>query len=108
MLQLEELSVALDHATDPRQSARLWARIGTVEQRRKRFDEARRAYGTAAQLDPQSQHGSLANLAQLEAHAGNVALACDLLERAETIDPSNQAYRAFKQWLLRDGEPSPG
>merc|ERR1719183_1522186 len=87
--------------------ARLWARIGTVQQRRKCFDEARHAYATAVQLDGESQHGSLANLAQLEAHSGNVQLACQLLERAVIIDPTNSAYRAFMQWLTKDGGSVP-
>ncbi|CAK0876266.1 unnamed protein product, partial [Prorocentrum cordatum] len=43
---------------------------GQVYQRRKSFAEAREAYRSAVQLDG-SQHGCLANLAQLEAHAGN-------------------------------------
>lgn len=106
-LQLEELSAALEVAPDARQAARLWARIGTLQQRRKCFDEARQAYSTAVQLDGDAQHGSLANLAQLEAHAGNVALACELLERAVSIDPSNSAYRAFMQWLLKASGSNP-
>jgi tetratricopeptide (TPR) repeat protein len=101
--QLEELHTSLGATLDPKQAARLWARIGTLQQRRKCFNEARQAYATAVQLDGGTQHGSLANLAQLEAHAGNFPLARDLLERAVSIDPTNSAYRAFRQWLMKEG-----
>jgi hypothetical protein len=30
-----------------------------------------------------------------------------LLEHAVTIDPSNNAYRAFHQWLTKEGGLSP-
>jgi len=104
--QLEDLQSSLAATTDVKHAARLWARIGTLQQRRKSFNEARQAYATAVHLDGGSQHGSLANLAQLEAHAGNVSLARDLLERAVAIDPTNTAYRAFRQWLLKEGGSS--
>lgn len=95
---VEELLSSLEGLKDPRRAARIWARIGTVQQRKKAFVEARAAYGAAVQLDS-SQHGCLANLSQLEAHAGNIDVACDLLARALEIDPKNSAYHAFRQWL---------
>jgi len=106
-VQLKELRAALGATSDSRQAARLWARIGTLQQRRKCFEEARHAYSTAVQLDGEAQHGSLANLAQLEAHAGNVQMACQFLERAICIDPTNSAYQAFRQWLTKDDSASP-
>merc|ERR1719282_45993 len=85
-------------ASNPQQAARAWSRLGQVHQRQRKFTEARSAYNRAVELDG-SQHGSLANLAQLEAHAGNADLAQDLLTRALALDPTNAAYCAFGRWL---------
>lgn len=101
----EELVLGLRAAADERQAARAWAKIGQAQQRRKNFAEARTAYYQAVQLDP-SQHGCLANLAQLEAHAGDVAAAAELLARAIALDPANAAYAAFGRWLESGQAPS--
>lgn len=97
-LGLEELLESLSSAGEPAQAARIWARIGQLHQRRKRFSEAHAAYSAAVRLDG-SQHGSLANLAQIEAHGGNLSAARQLLARASSLDPRNKVYLAFTQWL---------
>eukprot|EP00929_Paragymnodinium_shiwhaense_P093181 TRINITY_DN5330_c0_g1_i1.p1 TRINITY_DN5330_c0_g1~~TRINITY_DN5330_c0_g1_i1.p1 ORF type:complete len:868 (+),score=181.24 TRINITY_DN5330_c0_g1_i1:175-2778(+) len=85
---------------DPRQAARAWTRVGQAQQRQRNFNEARMAYQTAMQLDP-GLHGCLANLAQLEAHAGNLVAAQELISQALTLDPSCASYQAFAQWLRK-------
>ncbi|CAJ1332722.1 unnamed protein product [Effrenium voratum] len=70
----DDLMKGLEKASDDKQASRAWARIGQFHQRQKSFDQARQAYQSAVRLD-NSQHGCLANLAQLEAHAGHVSTA---------------------------------
>lgn len=83
---------------DPKHAARIWARIGQAQQRKRRLSEARNAYAVALRLDA-GHSGALANLAQLEAHCGNYAAAKDLLARAIELEPANPSYAAFLNWL---------
>lgn len=94
---LEELQRMLQGARGPH-AARLWARIGQLHQRARAFAEARAAYNAAVRLEP-TQHGCIANLAQLEAHCGRFSDARDLLQRALHLDPGNEAYLSFRGWL---------
>lgn len=94
----EDLFKSLERATDDHQSSRAWARIGQFHQRQKCFEKARQAYQQAVSLNA-SEHGCLANLAQLEAHAGNVTKAKEMLAAALQLDPSNKNYISFSQWL---------
>jgi len=94
----EELMRSLDKACDNQQTSRAWARIGQFHQRQKSFEKARCAYHNAVKLDNQ-QHGCLANLAQLEAHAGNVDMAKEMLTAALRLDPGNKNYLSFNRWL---------
>eukprot|EP00927_Polykrikos_kofoidii_P034293 TRINITY_DN29119_c0_g1_i1.p1 TRINITY_DN29119_c0_g1~~TRINITY_DN29119_c0_g1_i1.p1 ORF type:complete len:748 (+),score=141.29 TRINITY_DN29119_c0_g1_i1:195-2438(+) len=101
----KEMLASLQNADDPQQAARAWTRIGQVQQRKKLFHEARAAYNAAMQLDG-SLHGCIANLAQLEAHAGNLGVACDLIERALNLEPKNPSYISFARWLKDSLNPS--
>ncbi|CAE7026885.1 unnamed protein product [Symbiodinium sp. CCMP2592] len=94
----EELLKSLERASDNQQTSRAWARIGQFHQRQKNFGKARSAYQKAVAVDS-SQHGCLANLAQLEAHAGNVDTAKEMLTAALQLDPSNKNYLSFRRWL---------
>eukprot|EP00928_Gymnodinium_smaydae_P013625 TRINITY_DN14959_c0_g1_i1.p1 TRINITY_DN14959_c0_g1~~TRINITY_DN14959_c0_g1_i1.p1 ORF type:complete len:885 (-),score=158.76 TRINITY_DN14959_c0_g1_i1:120-2774(-) len=95
---LEELHARLHNAREPRQAAKVWTKIGQVRQKRRDFSEARAAYRTAMRLDG-TQHGCLANLAQLEAHSGNLAVAYELIQRAAGLSPTTTAYVEFAQRL---------
>jgi len=94
----EDLIKSLERASDKHQTSRAWARIGQFHQRQKCFEKARQAYQEAVNLDV-TQHGCLANLAQLEAHAGNVSTAKEMLEAALKLDPLNKNYISFNKWL---------
>lgn len=94
----EDLLKSLERASDKQQTSRAWARIGQFHQRQKCFEKARQAYQQAVSLDA-TQHGCLANLAQLEAHAGNVSTAKEMLAAALLLDPSNKNYISFSKWL---------
>ncbi|CAJ1409500.1 unnamed protein product [Effrenium voratum] len=94
----EDLMKSLEKASDDKQASRAWARIGQFHQRQKSFDQARQAYQSAVRLD-NSQHGCLANLAQLEAHAGHVSTAKEMLAAALRLEPSNKNYISFSRWL---------
>eukprot|EP00439_Symbiodinium_sp_Y106_P058042 s308_g8.t1 len=96
----EELLKSLERASDNQQTSRAWARIGQFHQRQKNFGKARSAYQKAVAVDS-SQHGCLANLAQLEAHAGNVDTAKEMLTAALQLDPSNKNYLSFRRWSTR-------
>jgi len=101
----EDLLQSLERASDGPQSSRAWARIGQFQQRQKNFTQARSAYQNAVHLDG-SQHGCLANLAQLEAHVGNITRAQELLASAVKLDPGNKTYSAFGRWLASGSRPS--
>jgi len=100
----EELLQSVKRASDGPQASRAWARIGQFQQRQKNFPEARNAYQNAVEMDS-SQHGCLANLAQLEAHAGNITTAQELLAAAVKLDPGNKTYSSFGRWLASGSRP---
>merc|ERR1712176_1603383 len=87
----EEQAVEFEHLGEIARAARLWAKVGRQRQRDKSFAEARRAYRHAVRLDG-TQHGCLANLAQLEADAGESDVARDLIGRALALHPTNVTY----------------
>merc|ERR1712039_962340 len=94
----EEHAQQLEHSGETTRAARSWASIGRKRQREKLFAESRAAYYNAVRLDG-SQHGCLANLAQLEADAGNLVAARDFIQRAVALNPTNSTYGAFCRWL---------
>lgn len=94
------------HSNDARKASRAWARVGQFQQRQKNFHQARLAYQQALELDG-SQPGTLANLSQIEAQAGNVPAALELIEKAVALEPQTASYQAFRNRLRQAGQRRP-